>query len=419
MSLTRRAEILSQGDEVVTGQIVDTNAAWLAEELTALGFMVTRHITVGDRLGDIRAVFEAACQRADLVLCTGGLGPTDDDLTAEAAALAFDAPLQLDEVALDDIKARYASFRRQMPEVNRKQALLPTGALRLDNPHGTAPGFAITTATCLLACMPGVPYEMRPMFRDKVLPLLTGRFEVQPGRLVTLRTTGVGESNLQERIGRFEHPEVALAYRTLLTENHIKLRAPGSVPEQELSRLVTDLHERIGSPVFSIEGLGGPGGDLPEVLGRLLAEGGHTLATAESCTGGLVAAACTSVPGSSDWFHEGCVAYANEAKQRRLGVSAELLATHGAVSEPVARAMAEGMRERAATTFALSTTGIAGPGGATPDKPVGTVHIALASADHTWHRLLHLAGSRHRIQAHAAHAALDLLRRHLQGVLRD
>jgi nicotinamide-nucleotide amidase len=417
MSPPLRVEILAQGDEVVTGQTVDTNSAWLAEELTALGFVVTRHLTVGDHLDHLRALFVEASARAELVICTGGLGPTEDDLTAEAAALAFSAPLQLDEVALEAIEAMYARFRRPMPEVNRKQAWLPTGATRLDNAYGTAPGFAVPTALGLLVCMPGVPSEMRGMFREQVLPLLGARFQVRAGRLVTLRTTGLGESNLQERIGPFSHPEIALGYRTMLGENQIKLRAPGPVSEAELSRLAAELHQRIGSAVFSIEGLGGPGGSLAEVLGRLLVERAHTLAVAESCTGGQVAALCTAVAGSSDWFHEGCVTYANEAKQRRLGVPAELIAAHGAVSEQVARAMAEGMRASAGTTYGLASTGVAGPTGGSALKPVGTVHIALAGPNGTEHRELHLGGGRSRIQALAAHAVIDLLRRHLQGLL--
>jgi nicotinamide-nucleotide amidase len=410
-------EILSQGDEVITGQTVDTNASWLAEELTELGFDVVRHVTVGDRLADIRALFAASAQRADLVVCTGGLGPTDDDLTAQAASEAFDRPLFLDEEALRGIKAMYAQYGRTMPAVNQKQAWFPQGSHRLDNPRGTAPGFAIPTPRGFLACMPGVPHEMKRMFRKEVVPHIEQRFDIRAPFLVTLRTTGVGESNLQERIGTFEHDHIVLSYRTQLGENQVKLRAHADTPRSELEHAARTLNHRIGSPVFSIEGLDGDGGDLPTVVGRALAANRATLAVAESCTGGRVAGLCTSVSGSSAWFIEGVVTYANASKQQRLGVPESLIAAHGAVSEPVARAMAEGVRRTAGTTYGLSTTGIAGPGGGSDAKPVGTVHIALSTPDGTLHRLARFGGSRHRIQHLAAYAATDLLRRHLQGFL--
>jgi nicotinamide-nucleotide amidase len=416
-------EILSQGDEVVTGQVADTNAAWLAEQLTALGFLVVRHTSVGDRIDDLIHAFTAAAERADLVLCTGGLGPTDDDLTAEAVATAFERPLALDQAALDDLIAKYARFRRVMPEVNRKQAWLPTGSLRLDNDHGTAPGFAVEERGAWMAFMPGVPREMRHMFADRILPVLRERFAVAPARLVTLRTTGVGESNLQERLAGVELPVgMVLSFRTMLPENHVKLRFPAGTSEATIQAVTADLAARIGRPLFTVEGLpegtvlpgvDTRGGALIPALAHRLLDRGATLATAESCTGGLVAARCTSVAGSSAWFLEGAVTYSNAAKVRQLGVPEALLADHGAVSEPVARAMAEGIRSVSGATFGVSTTGIAGPGGATEGKPVGTVHIAVATPASTLHRELHLSGDRARIQSLAAAAVLDLLRRHL------
>lgn len=414
----RTAILLSQGDEVVTGQTTDTNAAWLATELTDLGLDVVRHITVGDRLGDIAEVFEAAARLGDLVLCTGGLGPTDDDLTAEACAKAFGLRLALDEEALTHIENLFRAFGREMAESNRKQAMLPTTARRLDNHQGTAPGFAFDAHGALVACMPGVPREMRAMFTNTVLPLVRERFHLTPARLVTLRTTGVGESALQDRIGRFEHAQAVLAYRTSLGENQIKLRFQPGVADAEVRAVVDDVAARIGSPLFVIEGLErGDGGNLATVIGRALVTGGHTLAVAESCSGGRLAALCTAESGASAWFLEGAVTYTNEAKMARLGVPEALLAKHGAVSEPVARAMAEGIRTRAGSTYGLATTGIAGPTGGSPGKPVGTVHMALATPTGTHHRLARLAGDRHRIQSLTAHAALDMLRRSLQGLL--
>jgi len=419
------AEILSQGDEVVTGQVADTNAAWLADRLTNLGFQVMRHTSVGDRLDDLVALFTEVGARADLVLCTGGLGPTEDDLTAAAVSAAFSMPLQLQEDALADLEAKYARYGRPMPAVNRKQCVLPVGSTRLDNDWGTAPGFAVQAPRAWMAFLPGVPHEMRSIFDARVLPQLTGAFSLSPDRLITLRTTGVGESNLQQRIGEdwaSKHPGIVLSFRTLLPENHIKLRVAAAVPASRVHTAVADLAGRLGTPLFAIEGLEQAestafpgvdlaGGDLVEVIARALVAGGHTLATAESCTGGRVSSMCTGLPGSSAWFLEGAVTYSNSAKVRALGVDPATLQQHGAVSEPVARQMAEGIRARSGAHFGLSTTGIAGPGGGSPDKPVGTVHIAVAGPEGTQHRLLRLPGTRHRIQALAASGVLDLLRR--------
>jgi nicotinamide-nucleotide amidase len=411
------AEILSQGDEVVTGQVADTNAAWLSQRLTNLGFTVIRHTSVGDRLADIVAAVRSAMDHADLVLSTGGLGPTEDDLTAQAVALALGTEQVFDEQAMQQIEAIYARFGRTMPEINRKQAWLPGGATRIENRWGTAPGFAISTDETFAAFMPGVPREMRQMFEHGVRPLVQERFHVLPGRLVTLRTTGTGESNLQERIGTFAEPDVVLSFRTKLPENHIKLRFAPHVPPERVVSVSRELAARIGSPVFCIEGVDDIAGDLAHVVVGLLVAAGSTVATAESCTGGRVAAGLTSVAGSSAVFLEGIVSYSNAAKVRLLGVPQSLLQAHGAVSEPVARHMAQGARERAGSDYALSTTGIAGPGGGTETKPVGTVHIALATPSGTHHRALFLHGDRDRVQALSTAAVLDLLRRHLQGVL--
>jgi nicotinamide-nucleotide amidase len=411
------AEILSQGDEVVTGQIADTNAAWLSDRLTELGFTVTRHTTVGDRPSDIRDAMLEIAARADVCIGTGGLGPTDDDFTTRAAAEAFGRPLFLDEEAMRQIEAMYARFQRVMPEINRRQAWIPTGALRLDNAWGTAPGFAVEHGKCWFAFVPGVPREMKPMFDERILPILRERFALRPGRLVTIRTTGIGESDMQERVRGFEHPGCVMGTRTMLPENLLKLRFSADVADDEVRAVTAELAARIGTPVFGIEGLGEPCGSLTEVVSRALAARGETISVAESCTGGRIAALFTAIPGSSGWFQEGVVAYANAAKVRILGVSEATIAEHGAVSEATCREMAEGMRSRAGTTYALAITGIAGPDGGRPDKPVGTIHAALASPSGTIHRQLKLGGDRTRIQELAAGGAIDLLRRHLQNKL--
>jgi nicotinamide-nucleotide amidase len=428
------AEILSQGDEVVTGQIADTNAAWLSGRLIDLGFDVVRHTTVGDRLPDLVTVLREIAVRSDVCVCTGGLGPTDDDLTAAAVAEAFNRPLVRDPVALAQIEARFRQFGREMAPVNRKQADLPNGALRLDNDWGTAPGFSFggdfkprhPTTRCWFACLPGVPREMRAMFDERVLPELSARFPLRPARLVTLRTIGVGESDLQQAMsslslagGEGSTTGVVIGYRTKLPENHLKLRFSADLDEAAVRRHVNAVLERIGRWVYTIEGLAEVdgfdcgGGPPAEIVGRRLTALGQTLAVAESCTGGRLAAECTAVPGASAWFHEGVVTYANEAKIRLLGVSEADLAAHGAVSEPVARQMAEGVRARAGNTWGIGITGVAGPSGGTPDKPVGTVHVALSSADGTRHRALRLPGDRERVQSLSVAAALELLRRSL------
>ncbi len=417
------AFILSQGDEVVTGQVVDTNAAWLAVALTELGFDVVGHETVGDRLPDLVATFTQAAQRADVVVCTGGLGPTEDDMTAQAVADAFERPLVFDDVAMAQIQSRYARFGRVMPEVNQKQAWVPSGALRLNNDWGTAPGFALQTDRGWMAFVPGVPREMRKMWVHRILPHLVEHYHPEPGYLVTLRTVGLGESSLQERLKGIVLNDTVLSFRTKLPENHIKLRFGAQVSAEARLEQVGAVASAIGSSVFAIEGMpemalshgaDTQGGDLATVIGRALAQAGHVLATAESCTGGRVAAACTSVAGASGWFSEGVITYSNAAKVRLLGVSSEDLDQHGAVSEVVARQMAEGVRQRADADYGLSTTGIAGPGGGSPEKPVGLVHMALASREQTTHRQVRFSGDRERIQELAAATVLDLLRRHLQ-----
>ncbi|MEQ1567903.1 MAG: CinA family nicotinamide mononucleotide deamidase-related protein, partial [Myxococcota bacterium] len=420
-------EILSQGDEVVTGQIADTNAAWLSEQLTELGFLVLRHTAVGDRMDDLVAAFHEIGGRCDLCVCTGGLGPTDDDLTAGAVATAFDRPQELDPVALAQIEDRFRQLGRVMAPVNRRQAMIPRGADRLDNDWGTAPGFGFDGGRAWFACMPGVPREMRAMFAERVVPRLRSRFTLAPGRLVTLRTVGVGESDLQQALGDWSAPGVVVGFRTKLPENHLKLRFSADVPPAELSALVTAVLGRVGRWVYTVEGLPEPiegydctGGAQAEVVGRMLAARGQTLALAESCTGGRIAAACTAVPGASEWLLEGIVSYANAAKVRLLGVSESDLAEHGAVSELVARAMAAGVRARSGASWGVGVTGIAGPGGGTPDKPVGTVHVALEGPEGQVHRAFRWMGNRppgaataadrDRIQQLTVAAALEMLR---------
>ncbi|MCB9743427.1 MAG: CinA family nicotinamide mononucleotide deamidase-related protein [Alphaproteobacteria bacterium] len=406
--------ILSQGDEVITGQTVDTNAAWLAERLTDLGFLVILKLTVGDDLDDLIDAIDQGMGFGDLLICTGGLGPTVDDLTAEAAAAVMQVSLVEDAPSVQWLTQLMARYGRELSAANRKQCSFPRGAVVLPNLWGTAPGFSIEDRGCIGFFVPGVPREMKGFWDRTIEPALRARFQLTPGRLVTLRCMGVAESRLEELLQPFaEAPGVTIGFRTKLPENQVKLRIDPDVPQAQVDALTAEVRAAIGKPVFGVNC-----GPIEQVIGELLAERGETLASAESCTGGLISASITSVSGASRYFMEGACVYANEAKMRTCGVLAETLDEHGAVSEPTARQMAEGIRERAGTTYGLATTGIAGPGGGTPDKPVGTVFVALATPEGTHVRRLLLAGDRERITRLTVGSALDMLRRQLQGLLR-
>jgi nicotinamide-nucleotide amidase len=411
--MKHRAAILSQGDEVLTGQTVDSNAAWLSERLTDIGFDMVLHLTVGDRQADIEAAMRQAHAAADVVIGTGGLGPTQDDLTAASAASVLGCELAFDQQALQNIKNIYAWLGTPMPDSNEKQAWLPSTATALYNAWGTAPGFHMDHGLGVGFYLPGVPREMRSFWKHLVRPALVERFELRPGRLVTLRCLGVHESKLAELCAPFESTEgFVLGFRTNLPENQVKLRVSPDVPTARVDEVVARLRAAIGKPVFGVDC-----GSIQQVLVQELTNRGETLATAESCTGGQVSAAITGVPGSSAVFLEGSCIYSNEAKIRTCGVDPDTLAEHGAVSEQVAVQLAQGIRDRAGATYGLSTTGIAGPGGGTPDKPVGTVHIACAHPGGVYHRKLSLRGNRDRIQRLTVGSVLDMLRRHHQGFL--
>lgn len=402
-----RFDVVSQGEELVSGATVDTNAGWIARDMKDRGFEPGRFTVVGDVRDHIRDVLREAAARSPVVLCTGGLGPTTDDLTAEAAAEAFGTRLALDETALAQVEARYRSRNREMPPANRKQALLPVGSALLENRWGTAPGFRIEHGGSVLYFLPGVPFEMKAMYTHHVAPELAARFSLPPRRTIVLRCVGLPESEAQGRMDGFDRPGVLVGYRAHLPEIHVKLHLD---PEVDAAPLVEEARRRLGRAVFTVDG-----GPLAEVVGGLLRDRGETLATAESCTAGRVAAMVTAIPGSSAWYLGGAVVYANAEKVRQCGVSAEDLAAHGAVSEVVARQLAEGVRARTGATWAIATTGIAGPGGGSPEKPVGTVHVAVAGPDGTRHRRLHLPFDRERIQSLSAALALDQLRRVLDG----
>jgi nicotinamide-nucleotide amidase len=411
-----RCEILSTGDEVLTGAIIDTNAAFLADEMGSLGFEVARHTTVGDDRTALEAAFRQLGAGADVVLCTGGLGPTVDDLTTEVAAQILGAELRLDEAALAYMEGLWKARGRAMPENNRKQAMIPAPAEVLQNPIGTAPGFAVTIDRARFFFMPGVPREMKKMFAEQVVPRLEAlRAEPTVFEVRVFRSFGLTESGADQALagleGRF--PEVKLGFRAHFPEIMIKLTVKGpdvAAARARLEAASAEVRQRIGANIFS------EGPPIEEVVGEALRREKATLATVESCTGGMVAQMITSIAGSSDYFGRGFVTYSNQAKMDLVGVSEDILREHGAVSEPCARAMAEGARARAGATHALAITGIAGPGGGTPDKPVGLVFVGLATPDRTVVRRIRWPGQREQVRTISAMVALDMLRRALEGL---
>lgn len=413
------AEILATGDEVRCGALVDSNSAHIATELEAAGVFVARHNCVGDEVGTIAAILSEIGARADVACITGGLGPTLDDLSAEAAAQAAAVALELDPVALEGVEAYFRARGRVMPVTNRKQALLPQGAERLPNPVGTAPGFALRIGKCMCFFMPGVPGEMRRMLRDEVLP----RIARLQGSTSTCRavqvisTFGLPESMVDERLTGFAErfSTIKLGLRARFPEIQVRLYGQGSTQQalqRDLAAAEAWIRQQLGPVVFTVRGW-----SLEAELGELLSARGVTLAVAESCTGGLIGHRLTEVAGSSRYFSLGVVAYANEAKQRLLGVPAELLLRCGAVHEETAMAMAEGVRRLAGSDYALATSGIAGPEGGTAEKPVGTLCVGLAGPEGAMGRRLRFSFvSRSMHKQIFAMAALELLRRHLLGM---
>jgi nicotinamide-nucleotide amidase len=412
--LIRSAEILAIGTEVLLGDLVDTNTAWLSGRLAALGVSVYRHITVGDNKQRIVAALLEAASRADLVITTGGLGPTSDDLTNECLGLAASHEIVEYPEARRHVDEMFARFGREPTPSNYKQALFPEGSRLIPNPLGTAMGALLELDGALVATFPGVPIEMKRMFEEMLEPLIKSRTD---GSIVsrTLWFTGIGESTLAEKVQDLldaSDPTVA----PLAGQGKVRLRVTSRAAtleeaEKRIEPVAEEILNRLKDYYF-----GEDDETLEGAVGRLLTEKGATLALAESCTGGLLAKRLTDGAGSSAYFVEGVVTYSNEAKERLLGVPHELLVEHGAVSEPVAHAMAEGVREDADTDYGLSITGVAGPDGGTEEKPVGLVFVGLSDASGTVAEKLDLSAwrrSREAIRERSANRAFDLLRRRI------
>jgi nicotinamide-nucleotide amidase len=409
-----RAVVISTGDELTTGRTLDTNANFLADQLVGVGVDVVSMLVVGDYPERIAWAWRTALEQAELIICTGGLGPTADDLTTETVARVAERPLVMDQAVADRIRQMFAAMGRVMPENNLKQALFPAGALIVPNALGTAPGFRLEIPTangsCHCVILPGVPREMKAMLAEQVLPWLhdlhSGSEEY---RSHTFQTFGISESALDELVaGVVDVSEGRIAFRAAFPQISLRVTvhtAPAEV-DGRLLAAAAKLRERLSGYCY------GEGNTTMEAaVGELLTRAGATIAVAESLSGGLIGHRLTDVPGSSAYFLTDVVAYSNEIKRALLGVDSATLEAHGAVSCEVAEEMARGVRRLAGATIGLATTGIAGPSGGTPDKPVGTVCIAIDSPAGTRSRRYQLWGTRDWVKLLTSQIALDWVRR--------
>jgi nicotinamide-nucleotide amidase len=405
------AELLTIGDEILYGQIVDTNSQWMSVELSNAGIKVIRKTSVGDQESEILTAFAEAEKRADIVLITGGLGPTSDDLTKPCLAKYFDCELKIHEEALAEVSEFFKSRGRPLTEVNRQQASLPVCCQKITNKMGTAPGMWFERNGKVFVSMPGVPHEMKRMMTDIIIPKLQQTFNTPFIHHKVIRTSGIGESFLADRIVAWEKAlpsHIKLAYLPGLDGVKLRLTAMGK-DEGTLVAETTALTEAL-KPLAG-EYIYGYGEEpLEVVIGKILLEKKLTLAVAESCTGGYLSHLITSIPGSSAYFLGSIIPYAYDVKMRQLGVKPETLEQHGAVSEPTIIEMANLVRAKFNTDIGVATSGVAGPGGATPEKPVGTVWIAYSDKHHTVTRRLQLSKDRMINIKLASNAVLNLIR---------
>ena len=416
MSVIPDVEIMTIGDELLYGQVIDTNSAFMGQELGKLGLRVRQITSVSDQAAEITAALDQARQRARVVLMTGGLGPTKDDLTKHVLARYFGSELVLDENTLRHVESIFARYNRPMLEVNRQQALVPANCQVLHNAVGTAPGMWFEEGGVVFVSMPGVPHEMKYLLTHEVLPRLRAHFQTPAIEHVVVQTVGLGESFLAQRIEDWETAlpaHVKLAYLPYL--GGVRLRLTGHDDGQphlraRMEALLPELRTLLGDHIFAEGEI-----KLEEAVGQLLLTRGLTMGTAESCTGGLLAHRLTSVPGASRYYQGSIVAYSNEMKMQELGVQAETLAAHGAVSEAVVAEMAEGLRRRLGVDVALATSGIAGPDGGTPTKPIGTICVAYADAYRTVTKQISFDRGRQLNLEFTTTTALNLLRLSLPG----
>jgi nicotinamide-nucleotide amidase len=409
-----RAEIIATGTELLTGS-VETNSVFLSEELMLVGIETAFKTVVGDNEKDMEEALKRAMARVDAVIITGGLGPTEDDVTRKVIAKIMKKRLILNEDARKSIHAKLAGRDKDVIIANERQALVPAGARLLLNPAGIAPGFYIDEEGPFLAVLPGVPKEMRAMYREGLKPALEQRFSSKSFlKRRVLRTCGLSESavnqSLQDVLRRSE-PMVGLSARAAGVDVRIIARATSGEQAQALvERTEANIREKLGDAIYGVDGV-----ELEEVVGALLKQRRLKLAVAESCTGGLIGARITNIAGSSEYFERAAVVYSNHAKHEMLGVPVDLIERRGAVSSEVAAAMAQGIRQTAHTDLGLAVTGIAGPGGGTDKKPIGLVYIGLASPQGTKTAEYRIIGDREQVRMRASQMALDTVRRYLIG----
>jgi nicotinamide-nucleotide amidase len=409
-----RACIIAVGTEMLTPFRVDTNSLFITERLNEIGVDVRLKLVAGDDVEELAEQFRAALGWADVIAMTGGLGPTEDDITRVAVARVLEAPLDLDEAIVDRIRERFMKRGLTMPEINRRQAMVPRGAAVLPNPNGTAPGLWLEHGRTAIVLLPGPPREMKPMFDAVVHHRLAPRAGGAGLFRRVLRITGRTESDVDARTqpiyGKWTSQAVPITTTILAVlgqiELHLTARAASrALADAALDAAVVELGGELGDSIYSADGR-----SLEAVVGDALRVKGFTIAVAESCTGGLLASRLTDVPGSSAYVDRGVVCYSNRAKIESLGIAETLLAEHGAVSEPVALAMADSIRVRATASVGVGVTGIAGPGGGTPEKPVGTVVIAVVAAQEARVRTFQFVGAREQVKFQSTQAALNMLR---------
>lgn len=411
-----KIEILAVGSELLTPHFQDTNSLYLTKRLNDLGLEVHIKTIIGDQWEDLCSAFRQALDRAHLIIAIGGLGPTKDDRTREALASVLGRKLLFRKDLLEAIKRRFASRQMKMPEVNKKQAYIIEGSVAFENKKGTAPGLWVDAGSKTVILLPGPPHEIMPMFENDVWPRLMAFQKRYICRRV-IKTAGLTESQIETCLGDL-YPKMQEVQLTTLANPgqiaiHLKSTSDKSVSraKQKVDRATKLVCDALGAGVYSTKGE-----ELEEVIGKYLKKKQQTVAVAESCTGGFLGHRITNVPGSSDYFLRGVVAYSNTAKTELLGIPHEIIDEHGAVSPQVARAMAEGIRERASSTFGISITGIAGPSGGTKEKPVGLVYTALAHDRDVLVKKNLFLGNRNAIKFQSSQKALDMLRRHLSGV---
>ncbi|MFI5164401.1 MAG: nicotinamide-nucleotide amidohydrolase family protein [Bacteroidia bacterium] len=437
-----QAEIISIGDEILIGQIVNNNAAWMAQQLNLIGIPVRQISTVGDNREELLRIFTEAQQRATIILITGGLGPTNDDITKQCLCEFFNTKLVFNASCFEDVKFQFESRGIKMPEVNKGQAEIPENCVPIRNKNGTAPGMWFETTvgnwqlamsnntedkslptanrqlpTCIFVSLPGVPYEMKAMMNEFVIPELKKRFHEEFIVHKTVHTQGIGESTLAEKIKYWEdslaEKKIKLAY--LPSPGQVKLRLSASGKEQKkmiatVDEKINELRKLIPESIFAIEEFGKEPETLEKIIGTILRQKKKTLAVAESCTGGYIAHLITTIPGSSDYFNGGIIAYANEIKMNVLKVDEKTLNLNGAVSKEVSEQMSDGVRKRLKADFGIATTGIAGPTGGSAEKPVGTVWISVSSTKKTISEKFNFGNNRERTIRRASLSALNMLR---------